>query len=808
MKYIKPYKYLFINLLVSGLLILGCGSCIQEYFSEDNCPDIPYNPDAQTFMLIRVKNTSEGSTRADDKFVDGSHDEHAIGSSGNYALFFDANKNYKNIVSLIPVDFSHSESSDDNGTTNVREGVYRAPLYHVSESDYNSYWENKKGDEILGYCLVILNGRASIDALSKITPGQSVDEVLKIINKDIDDPNSQLGMTTVTGSSGGTEVKTNYFTMTNSAYMVNNQVQVATPFNVEALQLTSYNKYDWNKAITVYVERMLAKVTLEFDAARSSGYYSELTVNKEGDKIKSYIFTPVNSDNQEAKLNLCTGWKETTKEYVYQYIDGNQIKSGTYTDQFYDPVTEDRNWRAEITGWNMNAIEHQEYLFKKINQTGYSSFFNNWNPPTGYYRTYWAEDPYYDQRDYPWQFRESVNIPDDIYNPGWTSSSKQVPDYTSGYQDGGQNNSNQLRNFSYNTLNESDFDRAVYIPEHTYNQGAVGLTATSLDGRRDLLAGTHLILPAVVHMADDNGSNFNAIDFYRDNSGVCYKSARDCVWSMVRNFNNALISQTRMRFRQYDWSTQSRGMDLYAVPVEGQNGGGFYQVYYNERLLTHERIFKELTEEDCENLLAPATIKDGDGKRVLKAQGFTIQNSHGNHLPIYFLYTLGNDETYDSRWNNSGLYLGTTASRKVVNQSAYDQLKQLAANDGDKNTTTRQQIISTLGSNVSSSEVTTQANNDVWSLIYEWCGAVDHFNGGRMYYASPLKTDETQDVYGSVRNTWYKYQITDLVGIGIPVDDPDQPIVPNWDKIKTARLNLRIGICPWEEEVINIPEFK
>lgn len=806
----KLQKQKIKSFIISGavsIILLGNTACVNEYFSEKNCrPYLPYDEDSQTFMLIKVRDTSEINTRDDGKFIDGSHDEHAIGSSGNYALFFDAQKKYKNIVSLISVDLSHSEFSDDNSTTNVREGVYRAPLYHVSEADYNSYWENKKGDEILGYCLVILNSRSAFETLSKITPGQSVDEVLNIVNKDTDDPNSQLGFTTVIDNSGGTDVKTGYFTMTNSAYMVNNQVQVATPFNVETLQLTEYNKYDWDKAITVYVERMLAKVTLEFNVDKSSGF-SGLTVTKEGDKVKSYIFTPVNSDNQNAKINLCTGWKENTKEYVYQYVDGNQIKSGTYTGQFYDPMTEDRNWRAEITGWNMNAIQHQEYLFKKINPTGYSSFFNNWNSPTGHFRTYWAEDPYYDQRDYPWQFRKSVNIPDDIYNAGWTASSKQVPDYTSGYQNDGKNNSNQLRNFSYNTLNESNFEKAVYIPEHTYNQGTGGLNAQSLDGRRDLLAGTHLILSGVVQMADNNGSNFSAIDFYCDASGICYQSARDCVWSMVRNFNNALMSQTRMRFRQYDWSVQSNGMTLYAVPVEGQDDGGIYQVYYDGHPLTYERIF-QMTEEDCRKLLAPATIKDGDGKRVLKAQGFTIQNSTGNHLPIYFLYTLTDDETYDRSRDNSGFYLGTTASRKMVDQSAYDQLKQLAANDGDKNMNIRQQIITTLGRNLASSEVTTQANNDVWSLIYEWCGAVDHFNMGRIYYATPLKTDETQDVYGSVRNTWYKYQVTDLVGIGIPVDDPDQPIVPNWDKIKTAKLNLRIGICPWESETITIPDFK
>ena len=95
-------------------------------------------------------------------------------------------------------------------------------------------------------------------------------------------------------------------------------------------------------------------------------------------------------------------------------------------------------------------------------------------------------------------------------------------------------------------------------------------------------------------------------------------------------------------------------------------------------------------------------------------------------------------------------------------------------------------------------------------------GTAKHFSGSKMYYAIPVqhmaalqKADKEKETpcyfntgsYGVVRNHWYNVNITDIKTVGIPVDDPGQPIIPNDDPDEGGYIAFEIKILPWH--VIN-----
>lgn len=87
------------------------------------------------------------------------------------------------------------------------------------------------------------------------------------------------------------------------------------------------------------------------------------------------------------------------------------------------------------------------------------------------------------------------------------------------------------------------------------------------------------------------------------------------------------------------------------------------------------------------------------------------------------------------------------------------------------------------------------------SLFYEWFGPVDHYFGGKMYYAGPIKhhgpgDGSATDYYGTVRNHWYKFTIASVNALGIPVDDIFQPIIPgNYDY--NDQMSVYLEILGW-----------
>ena len=661
-------------------------------------------------------------------------DENEMGPVGsNYAILFDKDKNIYGIVNM-----THFSDGDKDGHGDVA---------HFERAFFARFIVGET-EEFPKYCLAVLNGSQFRDKIEALyTNKKSMSDVLDVI---------QAGDPDIIGRDG-----TKYFTMTNAVY----DGDVAAEIKPEHIHETAAGTaIDWNalfkegKVVDIHVERMVAKFTLNLDGDNDGIYTPKVAQPHEPDYL-----------SQNHQIDLCVDWNH---KYTYTDESGGDH---TIETEDWEPVTEKRNWKARIVGWGMNAQETESYVFKQYGGADHKE----------QYRSYWAIDPHYYKidGDYPWQFRRAVDRTLNWYGnkERWT---------------------NLLRNYSWNDshLNNAP-GTSVYTPENTYNYSDNTFQSGFEDRvRMNLHAGTHLIVRAqllVQKAVKGEGSNeYAPLDtLYRDRDGVYYRTARECVWSLIRSFNHALASQTKMAYRYYDWaSSTNEPVTYYAVPttsyreyLSDEEGNVKdddedeikFKLYYNEGELKFEykedgpclyyvkdKLYSIIDEDTCRELLAEACIKNGDGKRLLNTAGFSIKRIVGDNqqydLPIYTKFEVGNDA-------------------KVKDDNSLEFVKKESKKRAE-------------GINA----------NDVQSLIFEWAGAVDYFVDGMMYYPHPVYDSykanndmvNSNACPGVVRNAWYKFTLTGIDNIGIPVHDADQPIVPNWDQLHD-RIGVNVEILGW-----------
>ena len=510
-------------------------------------------------------------------------------------------------------------------------------------------------------CFVILNTDIPIDRLWTISKEDLLGTIV-----------SSPFYTTSGGKS--------YFTMCNAVSIKDGAKIIASKVDTNKIY-TSYMEaieraWKGEAAVEAYVERLAAKFSLSFNHLD----YNNPAIEK--------IFSP--SD---------------------KLIFFSELNNGI-------PYYEEREYRIKITGWGMNALEKESYLFRNVKVGG--NYFDGWYNPTNS-RLFWSEDCNYGQAVYPWQYRKAID------NPG-------IPYYA------GQNNI--LQNLSFEELH-NPFERSfIYTPENTYDFDNDAFNR-SLDSRVTLLAGTHLIVCAELLTDLDVRGTFTATDLYRDRNGNFYRSEKECFEALVASFNNSLESHSFLKFIDYDWTRGGGQQQLFA------DTRGRYSLYYNGNKLTPEYI-----EQLEDRLTADATIQGGDGQRLIWMDGMSIRDEDGKPLQIY-----SNIDEVDPTKN------------KFLHDATVDDIK---------------------------------------SLLFEHIGAVDHFNGGKMYYAVPvgyIKDESNPDeysVYGVVRNNVYTVVIDDVTGLGTSIDKVDEPIVPN--KVTTYdHLFISFDILDWHLTEQNVP---
>lgn len=592
-------------------------------------------------------------------------------------------------------------------------------------------------------CLLVLNAPSGLRSrISNMTLNEILGETLA----ESADPRNL-------GRPGG------LFTMTNAVVNGQNVATEITPKNIVSIkELVDWYKDEDGDGVTnrdnilrVKVERMVAKFTFDIaDENRVEG--------------TSNVFQPITTPS----IRMFTG---------------------TY-DEKGAPVSALKKWRIEVTGWNVNALETKSHLFKQNNSGDFAD--------TDHYRSYWSRDPHYDNDEqgnaltYPWQYRKAID-----YNLVWYDDKVQKDGNGNIQKDGNGNiiHTNLLRNYSFDELvlgkpepfnaNEA-LGKIVYAPENTYDAAAV---QGQHDKRDEMLACTHLLVGAELQIEKTAEGEYQALDLYRDRNGLYYETERVCIASLVHDINQALTSQHRLRLVYYNWENESEtGVANNSKWVQGEEllaiTGGNYSLYYkpnnnqNWVKLTEEKILDENLFSDEDLKMAVATLRKGDGKRlpwiatlvkenrlaVAKATDETLTEAQLQRLKIYKIL----------RDNQGNPILGDYGTLQPDN---------------------------------STERIATY--NAIKSLLYEWLGPVDHFNNGKMYYAcgidNPIPTnDGLESRYGVVRNSWYQFNLNNIKSIGIPVDDVDQPIVPERVGLND-QINVTVRILGWHETSTTVP---
>lgn len=767
---------LLLALIVSGMLV----SCINDDFVDD-CPSEAEGK--MVYLSINVKSDSGiNLTRAGNEpkvpdangMLDGDWPEHL--TTDHIAIFFNENEAGEPgslyAITTLGLPATHEDFNDDN--PNVKEANYIA-VFRVTENDYDKI---ENGEiRLPSYCLVILNSSNEIKKQLekyKNDPKADYNTIVKEIWESNDEPEK-------IGFNG------NRFTMTNSVY-VEEGGKVHAAQKILPLNFKRTPDEAKRNAVKIYVERMVAKFT--FEIIGNSAMTRSATDGSNG-----IIIDPKNSDG-EAAAPLVFFDKFESNETLYKAWP----------------------WKVNITGWGINAQEQNSYLFKNIDPTK-GEYFDKWNDSENH-RSYWCEDSHYDYGKggnesqawtYPLQYRKAIDY----------KTSKELEYYgEDGYD-------NVLKNYTYNEFVEKT-TKEVYAPENTYDPSLYNTKGSEeyLDDRTSLLAGTHLLVCAEVLIDKGDGKYVPSEHIYRDRQGIYYESKEQFFKMFVHSINSLFESQRTMDFTLYDWdegglikiSVKNGTEEVYeftAKPVNQNETDNtkkvIYQLYYydpdNARLkglnLADEEGYMELTDGNIKVLIEeglfddmiemiPATIEYGDGRVLpwLTSNKLVICANDNNHSGLK-IYTRDKIEPFYQKNDKGELILDDNGEPiQIGYETIYGEEVELTKDEYD---------------------------NCIRSLLCEWFGPIDHFNGGKMYYAHPIshkvksvpktiasddaEAEEVLGAYGVVRNCWYKFTLTGINMIGTPVDKPDDPIVPQEINIKDViNTKVEFKITPWHDE--------
>ena len=710
LKYLRKIIYLFFP-------VLAFSSCVYDELDEITKDGLVGGE--KMYITIQVKSAEGLDTRAlpeGSSYENGEEEtEHPTSAKiqGAHAIFFDDLGNFMGMADMNPMKYENGGSHHEETSSDGIEAYY----YSILEASKEKSEQPKK-------VLVVLNDSPVLDQInSKAHAGSTIENFKEIIWRDLQGGGNRVSRT-FAGAATTADGKA-YFTLSNASYLDANGNEHYEYEIPEGSFKESQKAAEDSPGVIVHVERMVSK------------------------------FTPV-----------FLGY--TSDKLTYRPYDGNQLTIIKFDDNG-EPTYEAQNWNMTVTGWGMNGIETENYLFKKIQNTSYYGWNaeNGWND-TYQWRSYWGEDPHYKLNGegiYPFQYRFAVEknhdrnfkYYGDQANHGVFEdrSEDQIYDWA-------------LKYYSFNELNDNNrtgsatYSEHAYAPENTYAEGLS--TSPDLDyenKRNNKIAGTHMLFCADLKVTDDGLSNFQPVGehFYRDRIGICYTSDIDLFWGFVRAVNRKLESQGYMAYTFYNWDENNP--DPIIPEPRYFEGTGKMKLYYDGTIIDYSFI-KNLKVQGC-RLSIPAPILHGDGKVFpwVIPDGEDIDNWLDlNKLEI-------RDEKGDE--------VTDTYYRKGFNPGtmAYDYEEVPGGFTVD----------------------------DLASLFYEWCGAVDHYKYGKMYYAAPIlhsAQDENgvADIYGNVRNHWYQLKINTVLNLGTPVDDLDQRIIPD-NVYGKDNLKIDVEILPW-----------
>ena len=774
-------KFRFMLLSLAALGIVSCSDKLTDDIGkvEDIGGETGY-------VSFRIKSADTGGMRAVWNEEENDHFSAGVETNGNFAaedaiianiqanrvFFFDKDGNYHS-SSFLNLESSTGGHDDDhgegdNGAYREKEQVYSATVKRVSDRNLPN-WPSQ--------CLVILNGRPSrLNALlakAQADPDFNMKKFLEWVNKDFRDSDVANEGETLGLYKSDSDNKY-YFTMSNSVYKgdvtINDEeagtstttkgIKNATQIDPDKLKTTSdLAKQD---PITVYVERIMSKVEVGF-----SGY----------DDAETETTTGYFADNMDNKFG-----------FVYTFGDDHETNSKWFDDKTTITL------KALVTNWTINAVEYQTKLFKEIGDTwsiteGQETPFEYWNDES-HHRSYWAIDTHYKWdggTEYPTQYRSSFPKATstrpyedgrELFDNEWTYGESTE-----------EKNGNDVMNPNYPwALDYKSFDatstkRAYkYCLENTFESDP-SLTY------QNMIMGSHLLVKArLLSDAEYNELEEKETEAEKVDDAILDKYIKDKYYYSDRYYDEETYIKRQIAVinevlgENVDLTVKNRKMwkddnDGKIEDFEFENILGGLWVKQGDKYL---RVVSEVNPEKDNEIaatdvfvIAPAYIVKGDGKVTIALKD---DNNNGK-------YGYGKQEV--------NLY--------YLKESKLDENGQPV------------EKIEVEGSDEPQDNLIQFTRNQLVSLIYQVANTADCFKNGRMYYAVPIQhykakgnggdyeidyeENNTGD-YGLVRNHWYKFNINTILKPGVPVHDPDQPIIPNYDE-EDRYIGFEVIILPW-----------
>lgn len=324
-------KICFIG-IASALILAGCSDEINPA-NQGNQEELTEN---SAFLKIRISDVMTGSqTKATAGDFEVSTSEHDVANADFY--FYDQAGTF---VTKANVWADGQNVSEENGNVEFN-GNTVVVLKGLTQKNFPEY------------LVTVLNGDGRY--------GQTLDEMEAL-----------LSTTDETATDGGFKAGEN-FIMTTSSYVHSD----GTPYFVTKLEEGNFAKDPGNieKPVTVYVERLAAKVRLSFTENASGAKNPLVPVTIEGLKNTYKMNVTIAGDDNKDE--------ENTEDENPSHIGSEEIV-------------------LHFTGWNLNATARKSRLMKNIDTEWAGSKFNfemSWTDE-GNHRSYWGKSYNYDIASY------------------------------------------------------------------------------------------------------------------------------------------------------------------------------------------------------------------------------------------------------------------------------------------------------------------------------------------------------------------------------------------------------------------------
>ena len=402
------------------------------------------------------------------------------------------------------------------------------------------------------------------------------------------------------------------------------------------------------------------------------------------------------------------------------------------------PTYQRVSWSIFVGNWGINAVERENYYFKQLANNDFFGTNGNWNAPT-FHRSYWALSKSYSLDGVTGQFPTQYRPTDNEVGGNRTSNSNSnygIANPSSTEQtDPGETT---LTYYSFNHFTKRGAYK--YAPERTFGAESND-PFPGLKGYGPYRFASHyLVLAQLVLGEVEGGKPDQKIENPSTKNGN-YLSGVSDKWAAYNFYFGNEASYIRYAYHRMvsqfaDGRLHKLTIGKNTTPQEYQTKGDKAVLYKDADLKTPLAV----SEAADYFTTTPALEIHGDGKVMLALKD------------------------------------GKTLYYKKA--------------DG-----TKQELTA----------------SDITNIAFNLAESAKHFTEGKMYYAIPVqhlfgktngkivevKKDGTYQVgqFGTVRNHWYTLNVKAIGNVGTPVDNPDQPIIPDPEDI--YNIALEIVVLPW-----------